>query len=256
VDLARSLGIYEGDTVTLVAPESLLLPSGEIPVYEKAVVKALVRTDVPEVDGHVVFFDVDKGLHRLDETASMEKGLEIRLNNPESAPDLAEKMVKLTTGKVKTWRDMDAALFYSLKMEKTLMGVFLGLTVLVASFSIMSVLVLLVTEKRTDVGILKALGATRNTVRRIFTLIGLTLGVVGILGGTVLGLIICWVIVRYPIIHLPDIYYDTSFPVKVEPITIGMIVILGLLLTLAGTFVPAWRVASFDPMAAIRRSED
>ena len=219
VDLARGLGIFEGDEITLVAPESLLLPAGEIPIYEKATVKALVRTDVPDVDGHVVFYDADHGLSRLKDTASLEKGLEIRLKDPENAPDLAAKIRKMKWGPVKTWQDMNAALFYSLRMEKTLMGVFLGLTVLVACFSIISVLVLLVTEKRADVGVLKALGATKNIIRRIFVTIGLTLGLLGILGGTLFGLLICWIIVRYPIIRLPDIYYDTSFPVRVEPFT-------------------------------------
>jgi len=255
VDLARSLGIFEGDEVTLVAPESLLLPAGEMPIYEKAFVKALVRTDVPDVDGHIIFFDVDHGMRRLKDTASLETGLEIRLDDPESAPEVAAKLKKLNLGHVKSWQDMNAALFYSLRMEKTLMGVFLGLTVLVACFSVISVLVLLVTEKRMDVGILKAMGATKNTVRRIFMFIGLTLGLLGILGGTGLGLLICYILVHYPLIRLPDIYYDTSFPVKVEPLMIVTIVILGILLTLLGTFVPAWKVAQNEPISAIRRDD-
>jgi lipoprotein-releasing system permease protein len=256
VDLARSLGIFEDDDVSIVAPESLLLPAGEIPIYEKAHVRALVRTDVPEIDAHVVFYNVDGGLRRLRDTASLEKGIEIKLENPEDAPYYAKLLKKAGLKDVKTWEDLNSSLFYSLKMEKTLMELFLGLTILVSSFSIVGVLVLLVTEKRTDVGILKAIGATQNQIRSIFMSIGLALGMVGILSGVFFGLVICWVLKTYPIIRLPDIYYDTSIPVNVEKGVIFGVIILGAILSLAGTAIPAIRVARYSPMDAIRHDDN
>jgi len=255
MDLARSIGVFEGDEVDVVAPESLLLPAGEIPVYEKAKIRALVRTDVPDIDSHVLFFDFGDGLKRLRQTASLERGIEIRLKNPDEAPKFADKFKKAGIQDVKTWQEMNSALFYSLKMEKTLMGLFLGLTILVSSFSIVAVLVLLVTEKRTDVGILKAIGATKAKVRSIFMSIGLALGLVGIFSGVVLGLIVCWLLKTYPIIQLPDIYYDTSVPVSVEKGVVLGIILLGTLLTLCGTIIPAWRVSKFEPIDAIRHDD-
>jgi len=254
-DLARSLGIFEGDEITLVAPESLLLPAGEMPIFDKMRVKALIESDVPDIDEHVVFYDVDHGLKKLRDSASLENGLEIRLKNPDDAAGLATKIRAMKVGTVKTWEDMNAALFYSLRMEKTLMGVFLALTVLVSSFSIVSVLFLLVTEKREDVGILKAVGATRGLIHRIFMALGLVLGLLGIVGGTAGGLFICWLLKTYPVIKLPDIYYDTSFPVHVESTVIIGIVVLGILLTLLGTLIPAWKVARYEPISAIRHED-
>jgi len=255
VELARSLGIFDGDEINIVAPESLLLPAGEMPIYEKVRVRALLRTDVPDVDTHAVFYDVNTGLKKLKHSASLESGFEVRLNNPDDSVKVKESLVKLGVKKVKTWQELHSALFYSLNMEKTLMGLFLGLTVLVSSFSVVSVLVLLVTEKRADVGILKSIGATKQQIRRIFMAIGACLGLVGIVGGVVFGLIICGLLDRFPIIKLPEIYYDTTIPVQVEvPVILG-IIFLGMILTLAGAVIPAWRIADSSPIEALRHDD-
>jgi lipoprotein-releasing system permease protein len=252
LDLARSLGIFEGDEINVVAPESLLLPTGEMPIYEKVKVRALLRTDVPDIDTHAVFYDVDRGLKKLRAAASLETGFEIRLENPDDSIDLKTKIQKAGIKNVKTWQELHSALFYSLRMEKSLMGIFLALTILVSSFSVVAVLVLLVTEKRADVGILKSIGATKVQIRKIFLAIGIFLGLIGIGGGVVCGLVICGFLERYPIIKLPEIYYDTTIPVQIEYTVIGGIVLLGILLTLAGAVIPAWRIADTQPIEAIR----
>jgi lipoprotein-releasing system permease protein len=257
VDLAHSLGIFEGDEVSVLAPESLLYPAGEMPLYERAKVRALLRTDVPEIDSRVIFYDIGQGLRKLSDSASLEKGYEVRLQEPDDADEVAAQikkieLVKKNNFKIDTWRTQNAALFYSLKMEKTLMGLFLALTILVSSFSVVSVLVLLVTEKRRDVGILLGMGATKSQVRKIFLGIGMTLGFAGIGGGTTLGLIICHLIQKYPIIKLPDIYYDTTIPVRIDYLVIFGIMFLGTLLIFAGTYVPVWRISQYDPIQAIR----
>jgi len=255
VELARSLGIFEGDEVNVVAPESLLFPTGELPLFEKVRVKALLRTDVPDIDNHMVFYDVAFGLRKLSDSASLEKGYEIRLKDPNDAESLSRAIKKLTSETVHTWQDLNAPLFYSLKMEKSLMALFLALTVIVSSFSIVSVLFILVAEKRMDVGILKTMGATKKQIRRIFITIGSALGLLGIGGGTIVGLGVCEFLRRYPIIKLPDIYYDTSVPVRVDKFLILGIIVLGSVLTLAGTVLPAWRTADADPIASIRHDD-
>jgi lipoprotein-releasing system permease protein len=257
VDLARSLGIFEGDEVSVLAPESLLYPAGELPLYEKAKVRALLRTDVYDIDSRVVFYDVSKGLRKLSDSASLERGFEVRLNNPDDAEKVAAEirdfdLIKNSKIKIDTWRTRNAALFYSLKMEKSLMGLFLALTILVSSFSVVSVLVLLVTEKRRDMGILMGMGATKAQVRSIFMSIGTVLGFVGIGSGTILGLFICLLLQKYPIIKLPDIYYDTTVPVRVDFLVIAGVVVLGTLLTILGTLIPVWRISENNPIDAIR----
>lgn len=255
VDLARGLGVYEGDDVTLVAPESLLLPAGEPPIYEKVKVKALVRTDLPDVDSHVLFYNVRGGLKKLQDSASLERGYEVRLQDPYEADSLAAKFKAAGFKNIQTWGQRNSALLYSLKMEKALMALFLALTVLVSSFSVLAVLILLVTEKRKDVGILKAIGATKNKVRRIFVSIGFFLGFLGIGGGTSVGLLVCWLLVKYPFIRLPNIYYDTSFPVKVETSVIVGIIGFGGVLAFLGALVPAWQVSQCEPVDSIRSDD-
>ena len=255
-DLARSLGIWEGDEVTLVTPESLLLPAGEMPTLEKVKVRALLRTDVPEIDGHVFYYDIALGMRKFRDTASIEKGIEIRLLDPDKAPMVAAEITKLGAKDVQTWQTRNKALFYSLKMEKSLMGIFLAVTLLVSSFSVVAVLVLLVTEKRRDVGILKAIGATRGRIRRIFMSVGLVLGTSGVALGAALGLLICWLLERYPLIKLPDIYYDTTVPVRVEYLVVVSVLVFGALLAFFGALGPAWRISRFEPVRALRHDDD
>ncbi|MFI5206146.1 MAG: ABC transporter permease, partial [Candidatus Paceibacterales bacterium] len=128
-------------------------------------------------------------------------------------------------------------------------------TVLVSSFSIMSVLFLLVTEKQKDVGILKALGAKKKQILGIFSTVGMTLGLIGIGSGTLLGLFICWLLKTFPIIKLPDIYYDTSFPIKVEPSMVIYIVVLGSLMTLLSALWPAIKISKTEPLKGIYKTE-
>lgn len=246
-DLARSLGIVEGDEVTLISPESLLTPD-EAPVVEKFQVKALIKTDISELDGRHLFFDENYFPSRFAEAASLEKGLEARFDDPYKGVLLAAELKESGINQIYSWQDLNQALFYSLKMEKRLMGIFLALTVLISSFSIMSVLYLLVTEKRRDVGVLKSMGAKKNQITQLFLRVGIALGVAGLIFGTALGLLICYLLVRFPIIKLPDVYYDTQFPVLVEPGVIAGIVVFGFFMALLSSILPARLAAEQSPL--------
>ncbi|MBK9294147.1 MAG: ABC transporter permease [Oligoflexia bacterium] len=241
-DLARSIGVIDNDEITLIAPESLLTPD-EAPVYEKFIIKALIRTEISELDTRYVFFNQSLFPSRFKDTASLEEGVEARLPNPYVATKIAGNLKKHGYKNVLTWQDLNQALFYSLKMEKRLMGIFLALTILVSSFSIMSVLFLLVAEKRKDVGVLKSMGAKASQIAKMFLKIGVTIGFGGIVSGSLLGLLICYLLLRYPIIELPDVYYDTRFPVLVDYFVVTGIIIFGFLVTVLSSYLPA-RLAS------------
>lgn len=253
-DLARSLGIFEGDEVTLIVPESLLV-AGETPVFQKVKVKALLSTDVQDIDTRSVYYDMNRGLRKFKDTASTSQGFEVRLADPHTASYYKSKLRTAGFQKVKSWEDLNAALFYSLAMEKKFMGIFLAITVLVSSFSIMSVLFLLVTEKQKDVGILKALGATRRQILSIFSSVGFILGALGIGGGTLLGLGVCLYLKKFNFIKLPDFYQDTSIPVKVDPTVIVGIVVLGAVMIILSALWPALKVSKTLPIEGIHRLE-
>jgi lipoprotein-releasing system permease protein len=133
IDLARSLGIFEGDTLTLIAPEALLLPEGEAPPFERVTVKSLVTTNLADIDEKVMFYGRGKSLLTFSGSPSRVSGFEVRLPNADNFQPLKSSL-EAKGFSVESWIDRNSSLFYALKMEKFAMGVFLGLAGLVASF--------------------------------------------------------------------------------------------------------------------------
>ena len=229
IDLARSLGIFEGDKITVIPPEALLLPPGEAPPFERVSVKGLITTNIQDIDSKVIFYGRGHTFMTFRNSASHEAGYEVRLADTNGTDALKGEL----TGKgaqAASWSDRNSALFYALKMEKLAMGIFLGLSAMIASFSIVTVLVLLLTQKRKDIGLLMSLGLSPKQTRGLFVRVGLTLSGIGIFGGLITGLVICFIVDRYPLPILPDIYYDATIPAKVDPrFVLGILGLSGLI---------------------------
>jgi lipoprotein-releasing system permease protein len=251
VDLARGLGIFEGDTVTIIAPEALLLPSGEAPPFERVLVKGLITTNLPDIDSKLVFYRRGLSFHSLKNSASRETGIEVKLAEPEKFQDLKEKLLG-SGAQVESWVDRNAALFFALRMEKLVMGSFLGLSALIASFSIVTVLVLVLTQKRKDIGLLMALGLSPKTTRWLFVRVGLFLSVLGIGTGLIGGIVLCLVIDKNPIPLLPEIYYDTTIPAKIDPLFIVAIILWSGTVAFLAAWLPARAVTQESPSSALR----
>lgn len=251
IELAQSLGAFEGDEITVVAPESLLLPAGEIPTFEKLIVKSVMRTNVPDADALNIYYDRSKTLKKLSNTSGIERGMEIRLNNPENFTEL-KNLLSAKGFKVDSWEDRNSALFHSLRMEKLAMGLFLALSILIACFSILTVLVLLVTHKRSEIGVLMSMGLSVKKTRHIFAGVGMLLSGIGLIGGTTIGLLICLCLDKFPVIKLPDIYYDTRVPVLIDPLVIGIIVVSSVVVSFLASWVPAYLSTRLSPAEIIR----
>jgi len=154
---------------------------------------------------------------------------------------------------LKTWMEANKNFFAALKLEKMAMFIILALIVLVASFNIVSTLVVMVVEKTKDVGILKALGMTSSQVRSIFTFLGFLIGGLGTLFGTLGGLGLCFLLKKYQFIKLPqDIYYIDKMPVSLTWTDIGSIIAAALCITLVATIYPAAKAANLKPVEALR----
>jgi lipoprotein-releasing system permease protein len=148
---------------------------------------------------------------------------------------------------------MNHALFSALKLEKIAMFIILTLIVFVASFNIVSTLIMKVMEKQKDIAILKSMGATSSQILQIFVFGGLMIGTVGTLLGAILGWGACLALQRYQFISLPSsVYYIDTLPVEVEPGMVVAIVFAALLISLAATIYPAWKAARMDPIPALR----
>jgi len=154
---------------------------------------------------------------------------------------------------VKTWKEINPNFFSALKLQKVVMFLVLILIVLVAGFNIISTLIMSVIEKRQEIAILKAMGATSRGIGRIFLCQGLLLGLAGTLLGLTGGYLICRLAAAYPLIRLdPDVYYLSHLPVEIRPIEFLLVGASSLLLCVVATFYPARQAARLDPAETLR----
>ena len=133
-----------------------------------------------------------------------------------------------------------------------MIGTFLALSALIASFSMVTVLVLLMTQKRRDIGIFMALGFSAAATRKLFLKLGLLLSAIGFGGGLLLGLLVCVLIQKFPLPILPQIYYDTTIPVRIEPGLIAGVALISAVVALVGAWWPAKTYTQILPSEALR----
>jgi lipoprotein-releasing system permease protein len=182
-------------------------------------------------------------------------GVEVKVREIYAAADVARK-IRSTLGYpfwAKDWMQSNRNLFSALKLEKVVMFVILVLIVMVAAFNIISTLIMVVMEKTKDIAVLMTLGATRRSIRRIFAIEGLIIGVAGTAAGTALGALLCVLLQRYRFIRLPsDVYYISTLPVALEPGTVLLVVASSILICFLATVYPAFQASRVDPAEAIR----
>ncbi len=251
VDLARSLAVFPGEKLTVIAPEALLLPAGEAPDFERVTIKGFLVTNIADIDSKMIFYPRATTFRHLADSSSREIGIEVRLPDADDYGTI-KKELEAKGAKVTTWIDRNSSLFYALRMEKFAMGMFLGLSALIASFSIVTVLVLLLTQKRRDIGVLMSMGLSTAKTRRVFIQLGLLLSGIGLGGGLIAGTVICLVISTFPMNILPSIYYDTTIPARLDPYLIFCVVIVAAVVSVLSAYFPARRHTQMLPAEALR----
>lgn len=252
-ELAKSLGAWIGDEVILISPQSLATPMGMIPAMKRFNVVGTLHTGYYEYDSAAGYAEIEPVASFFNTPGGL-SGLQAKIADLDHA-DAVAKSLQGRLGwdyTVRSFTEMNRTLFAALKLEKAVMFIILGLIILVASFNIASNLVLMGTEKLRDIGLLKAMGATPGQIRNIFLWIGTLIGSFGVFLGIGLGLILCWVIERYPIVELPpDIYYLSRVPVEVKAMDVLGVVVCGLTLAILATLYPAYKTSTVDPIEAI-----
>lgn len=251
IDLARQLGVYENDRITLVAPESMLLAAGQFPMIEKVTVKGFFNTQVQDYDGTTIVFDQKNKLKKLALSKSNTRVLNIYLKNVDKVADVA-KVFHEHNVKVETWYERNSSLFFALKMEKLAMGFFLSLATIITAFSIVMVLVLLVSQKKKEMAILMAMGMSWRAVRFWIAQMGFWISVGGVFLGAFIGTVISWLIDRYPIQILPDIYIDSTLPADVSVKLVIETLVLALLLSLFVSWLSSFAIAKREPSFFLR----
>ena len=260
-DLARLLGVSVGDKVTLIVPKGNVSPAGFIPRMKQMTVSALFRS------GHYEY-DSTLALTHLDDAAVLYKtggpaGLRIKVADMSEAPAVASQLTRiLPRGQYATdWTQQNRTWFAAVQVEKRMMAIILFLIVLVGAFGLVSSLVMTVTEKRSDIAVLRTMGASRLSVMTIFIVQGAFVALMGVAIGVGGGLLIaCNLDVIVPTIEsilgtqfLPkEIYFISQMPSDPRAGDIIPISILSFLLSLAATLYPSWRASKVHPAEALR----
>ncbi len=254
-ELARNLAVHKGDTVYLISPKGMLSPMGHLPAMRRFRVTGFFESGMYDYDGTFAYIRLEEAqrLMRMPEAVT---GIEVRVAKIYQARQVADRIVDRLGFPfwARDWMQMNQNLFSALKLEKTVMFVILTLIVLVAAFNIASTLIMTVMEKTRDIAILKAMGATDKSIRKIFVFKGMVIGTVGTLLGMVAGFSLCAVLKRYRIVELTgDIYYfTTTLPVKLEMLDVGVIVLATLAICFLATLYPSRQAARLHPVEAIR----
>ncbi len=258
-ELARNLGVIENDIIYLISPRGIISPIGHIPAMKRFRVTGLFESGMYEYDTSLAYVhlkDAQSILHIGDSVTN----IGVRVKDIYKADNIAENIAANLNRKYKTgsywardWMQMNRNLFSALKLEKKAMFIILTLIVLVAAFNIASSLIMMVMGKTKDIAILKAMGATDKSIKKIFVFKGMIIGLTGTILGMCLGLTGCVLLKHYKFIKLPgDVYYFTTLPVKLEALDVFVIVSATMIICYLATLYPARQASKLNPVEAIR----
>ena len=261
-ELASFLGVVPGDKVTLITPQINSTPAGILPRLRRFTVIGLFRVGMYEYDRNMAIVHIRDAarLFRLGDAVS---GLRLKLDNLFDAPEITRKLSRKLAGqyRITDWTQAHSNFFKAIKTEKRVMFIILLLIVAVAAFNIVSTLVMVVTDKRPDIAILRTQGLTSPSVMGIFVVLGVIIGVVGTVlgaaGGIALALnveTIVPAIERFFGVHFlaADVYYISDLPSKLVWSDVYRISGTAFFLTLLATIYPAWQAARVNPAEVLR----
>ena len=260
-DLARLLRVNVGDKITLIVAKGNTTPAGFVPRMKQMTVKGLFQSGHYEFDSTLVFAHIDDAA-ALFRTGGP-TGIRIKLDDINLAPSFTQRLLMTLPADyyATDWTRQNRTWFAAVQVEKRMMAVILFLIVLVGSFGLVSTLVMTVTEKQSDIAILRTLGASPRSIMTIFVIQGCIVGLIGVLLGTGLGLAIsCNLDVIVPAIEqlfgvqfLPrEIYFISQMPCDPRASDIVPIAVVSFLASLLATLYPSWRAARTHPAQALR----
>jgi len=260
--LARSLGVVVGEKVTLVTPQAMTTPAGILPRLKRFTVSGIFEVGHNEYDTGMAFVHIQDAakLFRYKDGVT---GIRLKLDDLFKAPWVRQELSKTLPGLywLSDWTLQHATFVRAVNLEKRMMFIILFLIIVVAVFSLMSSLVMVVTDKQADIAILRTLGAKPSTILGIFLVQGLVIGLIGIALGIICGVALA-LNVESAISFLEgivgvkfmpaDVYYISDFPSELHIRDILDITSVAMILSLIATIIPAWRASRTQPAEALR----
>jgi lipoprotein-releasing system permease protein len=261
-DLAIAMGVSTGDKITLITPHVSPTPAGVIPRLKRLDVVGVFEIGMYEYDSALAIMNIEDAA-KLFKIAGKVTGLRLKLDDVYQAPQITRELLYSLPNHYRAadWTYQHANFFKALKTEKTVMFVILLLIVAVAAFNIVSTLIMMVTDKQSDIAILRTLGMKPRDIMAIFmvqgTMIGLFGTLLGIITGVALALNVETIIANLEQFlgyqFLPaDVYYISSLPSDLHWNDVVVIGTISFILSLLSTLYPSWRAAQVKPAEALR----
>ena len=259
--LAARLGVAPGDKIALVVPQGTTTPAGMIPRVRTLTVSGIFTAGHFKYDSTMLFMNIEDAAALFRTGGPM--GVRVRVADMQEAPAVAESLMKsLPPGYfARDWTVENKTWFAAVQVEKRMMSIILFLIVLVGAFGLVSTLVMTVTEKQSDIAILRTLGASPGSIMKIFMIQGAVIGVIGVASGVAIGLLIACnlgsivsaIEAVFHVEFLPQsIYLISGMPSEPRASDIIPIAVFSLFLSLAATVYPSWRASRIRPAEALR----
>ena len=259
--VARRLGVFVGDRIHLTMPKVTVTPAGIFPRIKTVTVTGIFQVGA-QVDSSVIFVHEQDARKLLQQTDRFQ-GMRLQLAEPYGADEWIRQtgLQLLPDAKWRSWADSMGTLFQAMRMEKVVVSLLLSVVIAVAAFNIVASLVLMVSDKRKDIAVIRTLGATSGTVMRIFMVQGLAVGSIGILAGAILGCLLAYFIgdivsfietVAGVYIFDPTVYLISALPSKILLSDLAIVVGSAFIISFLATLYPAWRAGQVLPAEALR----
>jgi lipoprotein-releasing system permease protein len=254
--LADRLGTMVGSELTIVSPvgvDAMMTQFGQ-PLTRRCTVTGIYDSNNKDYDAHYAYISLESA-RQLFQFGDRYSGIEVRLRDLEEADDVKQALqTRLGDGyTVSTWYDLHRDLYSVMKIERWTAYIILCLIVGVATFNVLGSLTMGIIEKQRDIGILKALGATRTSIIRIFMFEGILVGMLGTAAGVLIGVVVCFLQMRYSLFPLdPTVYIIPAIPVELRWTDFVAVVLASMTLSTLASLHPARRAAQLLPVDSIR----
>ena len=257
--VARKLDLFVGDRVQLTLPDVNITPAGVFPRIKRFVVVGVFKVGA-QVDASVSFIH-QQDARKLLRLGDNYQGVQLQMHNAYAADQWVLKNQQLFDWRWRPWSQQMGTLFQAMRMEKMVVSLLLSVIIAVAAFNIIASLVLMVADKRKDIAVVRALGASSAMVTQIFVVQGMAVGMMGIMVGTVLGLLLAYSIgdlvaafetITGLYLFDPSVYLISSLPSKILLADVTTVIGCALVISLLATLYPAWRAGQVLPAEALR----